>query len=244
VTKGEHIAMADTTPTGRETPEGILDDWYAHHYSEIAVTADGSFFERFMHTSMERRQGPGQHFSQVLEIGGNKGEHLPYVRHSYDRYLLTDLRPPTVSEAVLADPKIELGECDVTRLPYADGSFDRVVSTCVLHHVESPFVAAAELRRVLKPGGQVTILVPTDPGLAYRVGKGLTSGRAAKKRGLEQLHDVVGALDHRNHFRSVHTQLKYVFRQDEISVDWYPFRVPSPELNAFIVFHARVSSKG
>jgi SAM-dependent methyltransferase len=235
--------MEDTSSAGRESPEAILDEWYAHHYSEVAATADGSFFERFMHRSMERRQGPDAHFSQVLEVGGNRGEHLPYVRHSYDRYLLTDLRPPTVSDAVLADPKIELGECDVTRMPYADASFDRVVSTCVLHHVESPFGAAAELRRVLKPGGLVTILVPTDPGWAYRVGKGLTSGRAAEKRGIQELHDVVGALDHRNHFRSVHTQLKYVFRQDEISVDWYPWRVPSVELNAFIVFHARVTAK-
>jgi SAM-dependent methyltransferase len=235
--------MADVSPAGRESPEAILDDWYAHHYSEIAVTADGSFFERFMHTSMERRQGPEQHFSQVLEVGGNKGEHLRYVRHSYDRYLLTDLRPPTVPDELRADPKIELGECDVTAMPYPDASFDRVVSTCVLHHVESPFTAAAEMRRVLKPGGQVTILVPADPGLAYRVGKGLTSGRAAKKRGLSELHDVVSALDHRNHFRSVHTQLRYVFRQDQISVDWFPFRVPSPELNAFIVFRARVTSK-
>jgi phosphatidylethanolamine/phosphatidyl-N-methylethanolamine N-methyltransferase len=235
------MVMEDTAPAGRQSPEAILDEWYEHHYSQVAATADGSFFERFMHRSMERRQDAGEHYSQVLEVGGNRGEHLPYVRHSYDRYLLTDLRPPTVSDAVLADPKIELGECDVTRMPYPDASFDRVVSTCVLHHVESPFIAAAELRRVLKPGGLVTILVPTDPGLAYRVGKGLTSGRAAKRRGIQELHDVVGALDHRNHFRSVRTQLKYVFRQDEISIDWYPWRMPSVELNAFIVFHARVS---
>jgi SAM-dependent methyltransferase len=234
--------MGDTAPSADESPETILDDWYANHYSHVAATADGSFFERFMHRAMERRYGAGDHFARVLEVGANRGEHLRYVRHAYDTYLLTDLRPPTVSAEMQSDPRVELGECDVTRMAFESASFDRVVSTCVLHHVESPFAGASEIRRVLRPGGVMTVLIPTDPGLAYRAGKAVTSGRAAKKRGIQQMHDLVGALDHRNHFRSVYTQLRYVFRDDDVAVDWYPFRVPSVEMNAFVVVHAKVST--
>lgn len=236
--------MAEASAGSGESPEAILDDWYRHHYSQVVATADGSFFERYIHRSMEQRYGPGQHFSRVLEVGANRGEHLPYVRSSFDHYLLTDLRPPEVSDAVRTDPRIELGTCDVNRLPFESGSFDRVIATCVLHHVDSPLVAAAEMRRVAVPGsGRVTVFVPTDPGLAYRVGKALTSGRAARKRGIEEQHRLVNAIDHRNHVRAILTQLRYAFRKDEVSLRWGPWRLPSVELNAFVVFDAAVSSR-
>jgi phosphatidylethanolamine/phosphatidyl-N-methylethanolamine N-methyltransferase len=224
---------AQGAPAGAQSPESILDDWYSNYYSDVAASADGSFFEH--------RHGAAAQFPRVLEVGGNKGEHVPYVRHSFDEYLLTDLRPPAVNDAVAADPRVTTGECDVTKMPYEAASFDRVVSTCVLHHVDSPMGAASEIRRVLRPGGVATILIPTDPGLAFRVAKALTSGRAAKRRGIHEMYDVAWALDHRNHFRSIYKQLRYVFRDDDVAVDWYPFKVRSVDLNAFVVVNARVA---
>ncbi len=228
-------------PAVAGTSREILDNWYRHHYSQVVATADGSFFERFVHRTMERRYRPDQQFSRVLEVGANRGEHFRYVRHSFDRYLLTDVRPPDDDDAVRADPRVEIGLCDVTHMPYDAKSFDRVITTCVLHHVDSVLDAAAEIRRVTVPGGgRVTVFVPTDPGLAYRFGKALTSGRAARRRGIQDMHRLVDAIDHRNHFRSILTQVRHVFRHDDVTVDWYPWRFPSVELNAFVVFDAVV----
>lgn len=224
----------------RSAREQIIGDWYAANYNDIASTADGSFVTRYMHGGLERRHGATEHFSRVLEVGANRAEHLGYVRHGYDAYVLTDLEEPEVDAAVRADGRVEVGAADVTALPYADESFDRVVSTCVLHHVDSPLQAALEMRRVTRTGGCVSVLMPTDPGLAYRLGKALTSGRRARRRGLGHLHDLVSALDHRNHFRSIRVQLEHVFRDDAPTVRWYPWRFPSVEVNAFVVFEARI----
>ncbi|MGY1708169.1 class I SAM-dependent methyltransferase [Geodermatophilus sp. SYSU D00758] len=235
--------MRDAVPGGQQSAQEVLDDWYRDHYSHVAATADGSFFERFMHRAMERRFNGADRFPEVLEVGGNRGEHVPYVRHSYDRYLLTDLRRPVVLEALESDARIEPQACDVTRMSFESGRFDRVISTCLLHHVGSPLDALSEMRRVARPaGGVVTILVPTDPGLAYRAGRALTSVRAARKRGIATMQELVHAIDHRNHFRSVYTQVRHVFRGDDVTVDWYPWRAPSVELNAFVVIHARLSA--
>jgi SAM-dependent methyltransferase len=45
-------------------------------------------------------------------------------------------------------------------LPFADASFDAVLSLAVLEHVRDPFKCAQELVRVLKPGGEILANVP------------------------------------------------------------------------------------
>jgi ubiquinone/menaquinone biosynthesis C-methylase UbiE len=46
------------------------------------------------------------------------------------------------------------------RLPYADGEFDRVLSSLMLHHLDSDAKAAAltEVFRVLRPGGRLHLV--------------------------------------------------------------------------------------
>ncbi len=51
-----------------------------------------------------------------------------------------------------------LGVAD--QLPFADGSFDGVISIAVLEHVKNPFRCAREIARVLKPGGWLKCCVP------------------------------------------------------------------------------------
>ncbi|WP_165486580.1 class I SAM-dependent methyltransferase [Methylobacterium sp. GXF4] len=45
-------------------------------------------------------------------------------------------------------------------LPFKDECFDFVISNAVLEHVKDPFMAAREIERVLKKGGQVIAAVP------------------------------------------------------------------------------------
>ena len=50
---------------------------------------------------------------------------------------------------------------DATRLPFADDTFDCVVTSEVLEHIQDDVTAISELRRVLKPGGTLGVTVPT-----------------------------------------------------------------------------------
>ena len=50
---------------------------------------------------------------------------------------------------------------DATRLPFPDATFDRVVTSEVLEHIQNDVAAIAELHRVLKPGGTLAVTVPT-----------------------------------------------------------------------------------
>jgi SAM-dependent methyltransferase len=49
---------------------------------------------------------------------------------------------------------------DALRLPFADGTFDRVIASEVLEHIPDDQAAMAELVRVLRPGGTMAVTVP------------------------------------------------------------------------------------
>src|SRR5205085_11778169 len=49
---------------------------------------------------------------------------------------------------------------DAAALPFAGDSFDLITSNMVFEHVEAPLPLLAEIRRVLRPGGQLLVLTP------------------------------------------------------------------------------------
>ncbi|NLF09889.1 MAG: class I SAM-dependent methyltransferase [Pirellulaceae bacterium] len=51
---------------------------------------------------------------------------------------------------------------DLTRLPFADASFDRVTCGYVLEHLPDPRVGLAELSRVMQPGAKMLLLTTED----------------------------------------------------------------------------------
>jgi len=50
---------------------------------------------------------------------------------------------------------------DATKLPFADNTFDCVVTSEVLEHIQDDVSAISELHRVLKPGGSLGVTVPS-----------------------------------------------------------------------------------
>jgi SAM-dependent methyltransferase len=63
-------------------------------------------------------------------------------------------------EIDLAKTRIGTIQGDALHLPFADGTFDRVICSEVLEHIPDDEGAMAELSRVLKPGGTMAITVP------------------------------------------------------------------------------------
>jgi SAM-dependent methyltransferase len=50
---------------------------------------------------------------------------------------------------------------DATRLPFANGSFQHVIVSEVMEHLQDDVAALAEMHRVLAPGGTLAVTVPT-----------------------------------------------------------------------------------
>lgn len=94
---------------------------------------------------------------EVLEVGAGSGA-MALATPANVRQTLTDIDPKMVAATRnrFADqPKVTVEQADVTRLPFADGSFDYVVTYLMLHHVVAWNEALSEMRRVLRPAGQL-----------------------------------------------------------------------------------------
>ena len=77
---------------------------------------------------------------------------------------------------------ITYAPADITALPFADGSFDKVVAGNVIHLLDNPMTALGELNRVCKDGGMLII-----PTYMNKDDKGKTNGfsDAAQKAGAD-----------------------------------------------------------
>lgn len=72
-----------------------------------------------------------------------------------------------VGEARVLVPSAELRVGDAMRLPYKDASFDAVTCLGSLEHYPDSERGAAEISRVLKPGGKALVYVPNQFFLGY-----------------------------------------------------------------------------
>lgn len=100
--------------------------------------------------------------SAVLDVPCGGGVALRGLRPGQDvRYVAADIAPAMLQRTAqnAARRRLEQVECveaDVEHLPFADGTFDLVVSFTGLHCFPRPQAAVAEIARVLKDGGVLT----------------------------------------------------------------------------------------
>lgn len=115
----------------------------------------GYFYRMYRDEVLERVKG--MNGGDVLEIGCGEGM-------MFDEAALTPVQMD-VSMRRLAKARKKNASvlcADGYHLPFKDGSFATVLLVAVLEHTREPWRVLAEARRVLKPGGQVVIVVPND----------------------------------------------------------------------------------
>jgi SAM-dependent methyltransferase len=73
-----------------------------------------------------------------------------------------DASPQAIAKARSLFPQLQFVEADVRRLPFAEGSFDKAVAGDLAEHLDEETFRAMlrELRRVLVPGGTLSIYTP------------------------------------------------------------------------------------
>ena len=105
-----------------------------------------------------------------------------------------------------------------------------------LRHVplERGISKVVKFERVLEvEGGTLSTLLPCGPGILYRLGRRMTTGRSAKKHGVAKLGRTVHAFEHRNRFASLYQMTVTIFSDSNIQVYRSPTGINSWNLNLF-----------
>ncbi|XVQ15436.1 methyltransferase domain-containing protein [Spirillospora sp. CA-255316] len=145
---------------------------YVHGYSELEARRLGDQADtlaQLLHAGTSYPAG-----SRVLEAGCGVGAQTVHLVASSPgaRLVSVDVSGPSLDQArarVRAHSPgadVEWHRADLFDLPFADASFDHLFVCFVLEHLRDPLKALTALRRVLRPGGTITV-VEGDHGSAF-----------------------------------------------------------------------------
>jgi len=146
--------------------EGQKAMWTAGDYAEVAlrIVPVGEYL------AQRAGAGPGVDLLDVATGTGNVS--IPAALAGAVVTAL-DLTPKLLAEqrerAAAAGVEVELVEGDAEALPFEDGSFDRVTSCFGVMFAPRQQLAARELLRVARPGGEVLVAAWTPGGMVGRM---------------------------------------------------------------------------
>jgi ubiquinone/menaquinone biosynthesis C-methylase UbiE len=101
--------------------------------------------------------------ARVLDVGCGTGTLCAAAAARGARPTGVDLAEGMLAAARRAHPALEFVAGDAEDLPCAHGAFDAALGAFVVNHVPHPERAAAELRRVVAPGGRVALAMWGPP---------------------------------------------------------------------------------
>jgi ubiquinone/menaquinone biosynthesis C-methylase UbiE len=98
--------------------------------------------------------------ARVADLGCGSGVFSDLLQRAGYDCVGIDISPKLIALGKRNYPKVEFVEGDVERLPFPAGDFDGVLLSGLVHHFPDPSKCAAEVFRVLRPGGRFVAFDP------------------------------------------------------------------------------------
>lgn len=98
--------------------------------------------------------------TKALEVGCAAGDFSRALAERNIKVWGTDCSSRILKKARQIPSTVQFKQADATRLPFSDQYFDVVLAASLINVVNSPRAVLAEMLRVCRTGGTVTVLVP------------------------------------------------------------------------------------
>ena len=175
----------------------------------------------------------------VLEIGAGDIRHLKYMTSKPEEFIVADIDKSMMefAEEILKQKDIKHKTVILERnskLPIPDNSIDVIISFYSLEHLHPLDEYLKDMHRVLKPGGIMIGAIPAEGGLAWGLGRVLTSRRWMNKY-TNIDYDKIICWEHPNFADKVDHELKKIFIKDETRFWPIPF-LPLLDVNLIFKF--------
>ena len=175
---------------------------------------------------------------RVLEIGPGHIRHLRYWVGKPACYVIADIQNEMLIKSVSILKEMGVAHQAVkverdTALPFSDGEFDAIVSFYALEHMYPFEPYLSEMMRVLKPGGRLMGAIPAEGGMAWGLGRMLTSRRWLKRH-TKIDPDKIICWEHPNFADLLLNHLDAKLTRQHLS--YWPLRLPLLDLNLVLRF--------
>jgi ubiquinone/menaquinone biosynthesis C-methylase UbiE len=140
---------------------------------------------------------------RILDLGCAAGALTHFFSERGATVTGIDSEPKAIEKARSLFPDLQFVQADVARLPQADHSIDKAVAGDLVEHLDEPTLNAMlrELRRVLVPGGTLSIYTPNPKHSIERLkAHDFVLAQNPTHIGLRTASQLVGALE-RNGFK-------------------------------------------
>jgi ubiquinone/menaquinone biosynthesis C-methylase UbiE len=129
---------------------------FAAGYDRLMAGTEEAGLRDRRHALVARASG------RVIEIGAGTGANLAHYTDAVTELVVTEPEEPMAKrleqKAAAAARSVNVVRAPAEQLPFENDSFDTAVCTLVLCTVRDPERALGEIRRVLRPGGQLLFL--------------------------------------------------------------------------------------
>ena len=196
------------------------------------------FFMKYGHKKLEDFKKKNDHLSKILEVGAGDTPHYNYIKHTYDEYHIAETSE-YANDFHKDNKKVKIITYDGKKLPYPDESFDRIIISHCLEHILSPEDFLTKMINKLKKGGVLSISLPTDPGLAWRLGRlfvGLFKVKKTYNLSFEEF-EYLNATEHVNSIFNLISIIRFKYK-DSFEENFYPLKIKSPDLN--LIYNAHI----
>jgi ubiquinone/menaquinone biosynthesis C-methylase UbiE len=141
--------------------EGVVYDRLAPGYDGAMRPLERWFLSRLRNAALAELPEGGR----LLEIGAGTGLNFPFYPRAVALGVASEPSSAMIrlAGAKQRSGKVHLVQNSAERLPFRDETFDAAFATLVFCSVASPGEAFNELRRVVRPGGSVTLLEHVRP---------------------------------------------------------------------------------
>lgn len=205
-------------------------------YNSHLYTGLLGYAMKYCHRQLEKFN-KNEKYSIVLEIGAGSAPHLDYLKHDYDEYFIVETSDYAL-EFYKGLKNVKACSYDGKKLPFDDNFFDRIIISHCLEHIIEPEKFLFEMMSKLKKGGVLSISLPTDPGLLWRLGRLFIRNFTLKKtyKISKEEYEYVNATEHVNSIYNLINVIRYNFK-DQIEEYCLPFRIKLPDINLFYNVH-------
>ena len=176
---------------------------------------------------------------RVLEIGPGDIRHHAHWLGRPASYTLFDVSAEMLAKgtsnlaAFGIDARRVLWNRAASHWPFDDGAFDLIVSFYSFEHMYPFAPVLANLHRLLAPGGVIAGAIPCEGGLAWGLGRMLTSRRWFHRH-TDIDPDKIICWEHPNFADGLLNDLTASFGPAHLT--WWPWRIASIDLNLVVTF--------